>query len=309
MKNEYMVVVAGSAIDEYYEVESWLEMGDSVLATPRGSLVGGCILNVGAVEAGYGFKTNVMEYLKEDDSDTDLLMDEMHRYNLNTDYVCFSPEVKNCKCLIMQCKGEKCIFVIEPERPGYDMRDGRIQEMLNGATYIYGMMYNMRVAFGDDCTPLKIAKEHGAKVVFDGASQYNHPLDTETVKLADVLIMNDFAYSRLSEKFGCEAKQAMFDAGAQYVCETLGSKGVNVYFPDGEVYCPSVKVEVRDTTGAGDTFIASFMYGLKEGWPVEKIAKFATTAGARACTVKGGFGGVAEVEEIMDFAKKHGVEI
>lgn len=310
MKDNYIVVCAGSCIDEFFEVQNWIQMGDATLAVPTATLVGGCLLNVGAVYSSYGGKTYVMDQLKEGSPDTEMLVDAMHSVGIDTEYLVISPEVENGKCLIMSLKGEKSIFVIPSRKGRYDMADGRIQELLNGAAYIYGMMLNMRQDFGEDCEPLKIAKAHGAKVVFDGQSQYPDDIDLETVQLADILILNDFSYERLSERFGCDAKEKMFAAGAEYVCMTLGEKGCIVYEPDGtETACPAFEVDVVDTTGAGDTFIASFMYGLQQGWSVEKIARYATSAGTRACTVMGAWGGTVKPEEVFAFAKERGVDI
>lgn len=303
----YMVIVAGSAIDEYYKIETWLNPGDSCLANPIGQKIGGCILNVGIVAASLGMDIKVMDYLKENNADTDTLLEGMKDYKLDTEYIIQGEDATNCKCLIMQCGNEKCIYVIEPSRPKYDMSDGKLQKLLNNAEYIYGLMHNMQTSFGKDCVPLKIAKSHGAKIIFDGASQYSDPTELETIKLADALIMNDKAYARLSEKFGKIAKDEMFSYGTKYVCETLGEKGAYIHTPTQSFFSPTIKVDVTDSTGAGDTFTAAFIYGLYRNWSAEKTVRFATAAGARACTVYGGFGGAASEHQIVSFAAKNGI--
>ena len=48
-------------------------------------------------------------------------------------------------------------------------------------------------------------------------------------------------------------------------------------------YVPAVPGAVCvDTTGAGDSFAAGFVYGLSEGWSLQKCAAFANRCGARA---------------------------
>ena len=309
MGNGYMVVVAGSAIDEYYKTEAFLSSGDCCLAKPMGQKIGGCILNVGAVAAGLGMDIKVMDYLKKDDADTDTLLNGMKSYRLDTEYIVYGENVTNCKCLIMQCGSEKCIYVIEPSRPKYDMSDGKLQKLLNGADYIYGLMHNMHTAFGKECTPLKVAKSHGAKIIFDGASQYNDSAELDTIRLADALVLNDQAYVRLSSRFSRPAKDVMFSFGTKYVCETLGEKGAYIHTPSKSFFSPSIKVDVIDSTGAGDTFTAAFIYGISKGWSAEKIVRFASAAGARACTVYGGFGGAATEQQIIAFASKNGIKL
>jgi sulfofructose kinase len=58
------------------------------------------------------------------------------------------------------------------------------------------------------------------------------------------------------------------------------------------------RVPVADTTGAGDIFHAGFIYGLLQGWPLDRQLDFACAAAALNCTVVGARGGIESVEEI-----------
>ena len=68
-------------------------------------------------------------------------------------------------------------------------------------------------------------------------------------------------------------------------------------------YC----VSVADTTGAGDIFHAGFIYGLLQGWPLERQLDFSCAAAAINCTAVGARGGikpVAAIEELMASAPR-----
>ena len=84
-------------------------------------------------------------------------------------------------------------------------------------------------------------------------------------------------------------------AGVKHVIIKCGKKGCYVLGEDvqetcskiaGEsngFYVPAVEgVHCVDTTGAGDSFSAGFIYGISEGWSLEKCAVFANQCGARA---------------------------
>ena len=48
-------------------------------------------------------------------------------------------------------------------------------------------------------------------------------------------------------------------------------------------YVPAVPgVQCIDTTGAGDSFAAGFVYGISEGWEIRRCAEFANQCGAKA---------------------------
>ena len=308
--SDYIVVFAGSAIDEFYEVPTWVDMGSAVLAQKKDTLVGGCMLNVALVANSLGLDTRTFDWLNSTEGDSQTILNFCKDHGLPIDNINLTPDVQNGKCLIMCCGGDKVIFVLPCKHPTYDLSDGSLQNLLNGAKVIYSLTKDFRMALGEDLTPLKIAKEHGAKVVMDGESHYTDPKDVRDIFLADALILNDQALARLKQAVGEDAVCKLHQSGTEYVCETLGDKGVNVYQKGRDMlHVDSLPVTVLDSTGAGDTFIGSFIYGWVQGWEAEKIASFATAAGARACTIMGGTGGCGTTQEIFEFAKAYGREI
>jgi sugar/nucleoside kinase (ribokinase family) len=55
---------------------------------------------------------------------------------------------------------------------------------------------------------------------------------------------------------------------------------------------------VVDTTGAGDIFHAGFIYGLLQGWSLERQLDFSCAAAAMNCMANGARGGIKSVELI-----------
>ncbi|GEK60162.1 sugar kinase [Marinococcus halophilus] len=65
------------------------------------------------------------------------------------------------------------------------------------------------------------------------------------------------------------------------------------------VYQPAEKVEkAADTVGAGDGFNAGFLYGLLQGYPLEKALKIGSVAGAKVVQVAGDNEGLPLLEEV-----------
>jgi sugar/nucleoside kinase (ribokinase family) len=62
----------------------------------------------------------------------------------------------------------------------------------------------------------------------------------------------------------------LVETGVPLVVVTMGNKGVTVYNQSGQIHYPANKLNVLDTTGAGDSFAAGFITsfyqkkGLKE---------------------------------------------
>ena len=62
---------------------------------------------------------------------------------------------------------------------------------------------------------------------------------------------------------------------------------------------PAYKVNVVDTTGAGDTWFAGLLTGLVRGMPLEQAGKLANRAAADCCTALGASAGVRSFEETV----------
>jgi sugar/nucleoside kinase (ribokinase family) len=65
----------------------------------------------------------------------------------------------------------------------------------------------------------------------------------------------------------------------------------------GPVMVPAYKVDVVDTTGAGDTWFAGLLTGLIRGMPVEQAGRLANRAAADCCTALGASAGVRNFDE------------
>jgi sugar/nucleoside kinase (ribokinase family) len=62
---------------------------------------------------------------------------------------------------------------------------------------------------------------------------------------------------------------------------------------------PAYKIDVVDTTGAGDTWFGGLLAGLVRGMPIEQATKLANRAAADCCTAIGASAGVRSFEETL----------
>jgi sugar/nucleoside kinase (ribokinase family) len=101
----------------------------------------------------------------------------------------------------------------------------------------------------------------------------------------------------IARRYGCRV------AGA-----TLGRQGAIAWDGQRIIYCPGFQVKAVDTTGAGDIFHGGLVYGLLQGWPIERILEFSCAAAALNCEAIGARGGirsVAEIERLMGEGTRH----
>ena len=95
------------------------------------------------------------------------------------------------------------------------------------------------------------------------------------------------------QKFKCRA-----------VCATLGVDGALAWDGRRFWYSPSYKVNVADTTGAGDLFHAGFSYGILHAWELQRILDFACAAAGLNCETLGARSGICDLRRIENLQRK-----
>lgn len=299
----YLTFIAGSDIDYFYEVENFLGKGDACLTKILDTKVGGCVLNAASVCEGLGSKTRVLDYLKENDEGTRLIVDTLKNNNVDTSYIQYGKNVTNGTCLIMCKDDEKCIYVIEPDRPFFE-EDDKLKELLFNSKYIYSLMHTLKLSF-KSLDILNETKKHGTKIVFDAGSQYLDLSDRDILlEYADGLFINKKAYERLVNVCEKNPLDYMFNRGLEFAIITNGSKGADLYLKNKLIHEDAFKVEVKDSTGAGDSFAGAFLHFLDKGCSYAECLKYASALGAYACTGLGGMSGIISEDELIRFMKK-----
>lgn len=98
-----------------------------------------------------------------------------------------------------------------------------------------------------------------------------------------------------------EALERLLAAGARMAVVTLGDRGALARCGSEEIRCPAWPVEARDTTGAGDAFLAGFVWGLLEGLEAREVLRAAAAAAALNCRALGAQGGLPDRAELRAF--------
>lgn len=90
------------------------------------------------------------------------------------------------------------------------------------------------------------------------------------------------------------------EANPNKLIVTMGSRGV--MFNDGQTshLVASFKVDVVDTTGAGDTFVGGFSTGIAKGLNLKNAIKLGNLAGGQSVTKMGAQGGMPHLADLKE---------
>lgn len=300
MAHDKLIALGSNCIDEYYEISDIPQQGSKVMAKLTDRKVGGMIGNAASVYAGYGHPTLMFDYMNPDPVNDELIKDLKH-YGVLTDLIERSKRYPLVKCQIMLNKGERIIFVMADTGIKHVLTKKQRTALLN-ADVLYTTLNDLRQLenYGDS---LNIAKQNGLKVFFDiEASSVENGDDLETLlSFGDVLSINEQALDALNQRLGNIIERYRKNT---LILVTKGANGSEVYTANDCLKFAAMDLHPIDTTGAGDTYNASFLHGIIQGWPLEKCGRFATAAASRCILSLGARSGVGTENDIWDFLRK-----
>jgi sulfofructose kinase len=148
----------------------------------------------------------------------------------------------------------------------------------------------------------KKARALGIPVVADLIPE---PRNEELLRHVDVLI----APRHYAVDIGCandlnRALDAIHKLGPTTAVITLGADGWVFSDPKGTGSGKAFKVDVVDTTGAGDAFHGAFTYGIARGWGSAVCAEFASAVAGIKCGKPGGRTGLPSLSQTIEFLKQ-----
>jgi sugar/nucleoside kinase (ribokinase family) len=115
----------------------------------------------------------------------------------------------------------------------------------------------------------------------------------------NVLMPNEVEAAAISGVTDPKAALGALARQVPVVAVKLGPEGAIAQQGNKVVRAAPPAVHVRDTTGAGDSFDAGFVYGYLAGWPLERTLRLACACGALATRVPGGTNGQPTLPEAL----------
>jgi len=190
--------------------------------------------------------------------------------------------------------GKRTIFWGRPETPSFpaaEVPEGFLDDAQ--ALHLDGLFLDASLHLA------RKAKERNIPVILDAGSL--RPGILELVRYTDHLIAAENFIGRFRPDGPLTSRlRELQQMGPQVVTVTLGERGSVSLWDEVPYRLPALRVEARDTTGAGDVFHGAYIYGLLQGWSVPERIRWATVAAGLSCRSLGGRAGIPEIEEVRD---------
>lgn len=138
---------------------------------------------------------------------------------------------------------------------------------------------------------VEIAKENGVTVILNPAPIQELP--AKLIQQVDYLTPNEHEQMELMRQYS-------ENIGDKLIV-TKGSQGLSIRQDGHELNIPAYKVEVVDTTGAGDSFNGGLAVALSRGMSLKAACEYGNAVAALSTTKLGAQSGMPTSEEVAQF--------
>jgi sugar/nucleoside kinase (ribokinase family) len=145
------------------------------------------------------------------------------------------------------------------------------------------------------------AQTKGTPVYFDPGPMFGEATLARrraALRNASALLLTEDELALLTGSRQLESAEQLLHGRTAMVCIKRGGQGCRILTAHNVVEHPGFAVAVRDTTAAGDSFAAAFIYGHRAGWPLIQVAAFANAMGAAKVQKIGSGRQVPTAEEV-----------
>ncbi|NKB59330.1 MAG: ribokinase [Alphaproteobacteria bacterium] len=203
-----------------------------------------------------------------------------------------------CATICVDANAENAIVVASGANR--DLRAAQVPDSLFGPETL--LLMQMEIPTDENWALLDRAQNKGARTVLNVAPAAPVPIDA--LNALDFLIVNEIEGSAIARAGGMSPEppeqlpRQLAERHDLTCILTLGAAGAILHGAEGGYAVPSLAVEPRDTTGAGDTFVGVMAAGLDAGLDPVDAARRASAAAAVACTKIGAQTGIPTTPEI-----------
>lgn len=298
-----ILVIGSLNIDMVMRVDHMPAAGETILCDGMKLVAGGKGANQACAAGRLGTDVTMLGAIGND-SHGEMQRDSLQRSGVDVSGLITKESVSTGTAFITVNKeGNNSIVVVQGANAQFTPEDIEAHRDLLEECEI--VILQLEIPMDTVLYAVKLARTLGKTVILDPAPVPEH-FPEELYQYVDIIKPNESELSRLTgiadaQNHLEEAVQIVKDHGVKNVLVTLGGDGV---YLDTEneppIHIPAKKVEVVDTTAAGDSFTAALAAMLLEGKTLKEAAEFANQVSAIVVTREGAQDSIPTLQEVLE---------
>lgn len=303
MKN--IVVVGSLNMDLIVEVDRVPKIGETIKGENMNYLIGGKGCNQAVAASRLGNKVKMIGCIGNDSFGNEIL-NHLEKDGVNIDSIKKVENISTGIATIFKMKYDNSIIVI-PAANNYCSKE-LIDENIDIIKNADILITQLEIPIETVEYVLKIAKENGVKTILNPAPA--REISNDILKNVDFITPNEIEFEVILEKELKDANE-LEEAMIYWQNENKSTKLIVTRGKDGSSYVEdnkvktisTIKVDVIDTTGAGDTFNGALAHGISNELLINDAITFAGIAASLSVTKFGAQTGMPKIKEIKKYLK------
>ena len=255
---------------------------------PEGKKAGGSSMNVALNLHKQSIESSFLSAVGNDDNGKELLS-FLEGNHFSTELVQTHPTLPTSTVVVQLDENHQATYTIKQPVAWDDiaLNDANIQAVKRADALVYCSLTCREEKSKNTILSLL---DHAKTKIFDinlRAPFYEKELIKTLLSKADILKINEDEIIWVRDSFGLtgnDEEQILKQLSARFnievICLTLGDKGACVLVDEKLFRHAGYKVQVADTVGAGDAFLATFIACYLQGYPMEATLDNACKVGA-----------------------------
>jgi len=301
-----VVVVGSFMMDLVVKAERRPRKGETLIGDEFGMFIGGKGTNQAIAAARLGAQVHMVGRLGTD-LFGDMFISALDKDGINTQFIARDPEVgTGVGTPVIDAQGDNSIIIIPRANMRLSIEDvNKAEEAISEADVL---LLQLEVPIPSSQRAAEIARVGGATVILNPAPARELPDDF--LRYIDIVTPNETETEMLTgvevtDQSGAErAAKNLLDKGMSAVVLTLGERGALLLTQETTKAIPAYKVEVVDTTAAGDAFCGALATAIAKDEPLEQAVASANAAGAIAVTIMGAEPSMPTQQQLGQFLKE-----
>ncbi|MES2941641.1 MAG: carbohydrate kinase family protein [Pseudomonadota bacterium] len=298
-----LLALGDPCIDLVVRTAAMPRWDDKILGQSWQILGGGTTCNVACAAARLGLKTAVHGTLGQEPGGLGMQTD-FARFGVDTRYLLQRPDAASAMAVVLVSPtGERSVIYI-PMQPVETNQSAAprsdLAQALREVKAVYMMPYDPHYF----AAVSRLAHQAGTEVIIDVEREVAKHAAGLALLLghSDLIFFNEEGFRQATGHDAVpSALRALYEAsGARCIVASLGSAGAIAIDETGIAVQPAYPAQVMDTTGAGDTFNAAFLYMRWRGSGLRQCLGFACAAASRTVAFVGARTGMPTADQVAD---------
>lgn len=302
---ENIVVLGSINMDLVIGAERAPESGETLYGSNFQTIPGGKGANQAVAIARQGVNINMIGRVGNDVLG-DILIEKLAENNVGVSHIKKDDSVSTGIALIVVEKnGQNRIIVVAGANGQVNYKDiDEVEDLFENCDYL---VLQLETPLPTVVYAINKAKSKKIYTVLNAAPAPILPFDMTILRKIDYLIVNESEAQVISgrevkdQKSAFEVAKTLQEETKGTIILTLGEQGAVTADGKEVWHTPAIKVDVVDTTAAGDAFVGGLVVALHEGNTHKEAVRYACTAGSLAVTKFGAQPSLPTKEETQSF--------